>query len=164
MCVLSPVWLFRYPMDCSLLRSSVHGISQARRLEWVAISYFRGSSWPGDQTCISCVSWFGIWILYHSATWEASWVNKSMKKRIPAGWVCLETCLRRMPFLSGRVVGSLPPESYRGIILRIYCVALQLDCVPHSFVDFWLFSVLPPPLMPTEDIINRTYNCVKRDK
>ena len=151
MCMLSPVWLFHYPMDCHLLRSSVHGISQARRLEWVAISYFRGSSWLGDQTCISCVSWFGIWILYHSATWEASWVNKSMKKRIPAGWVCLETCLRRMPSLSRRVVGSLPPESYRGIILWIYCVALQPDCVPHSFVDFWLFSVLPPPLMPTED-------------
>ena len=31
------------PMDCSLLHYSVHGISQARMLEWVAI-YFRGSS------------------------------------------------------------------------------------------------------------------------
>ena len=36
------------PMDCSLPGSSVHGISQARILEWVAIS--RGSSWPRDQT------------------------------------------------------------------------------------------------------------------
>ena len=32
------------PMDCSLLGSSVHGILQARILEWVAISYSRGSS------------------------------------------------------------------------------------------------------------------------
>ena len=35
------------PMDCSLPGSSVHGILQARRLEWVAISFSRGSSWPG---------------------------------------------------------------------------------------------------------------------
>ena len=43
-------------MDCSLPGSSVHGILQARILEWVAISSSRGSSWPGNQTCISWVS------------------------------------------------------------------------------------------------------------
>ena len=32
------------PMNCSLPGSSVHGISQARILEWIAISFFRGSS------------------------------------------------------------------------------------------------------------------------
>ena len=41
------------PMDCSLLRSSVHGIFQARVLEWVAISFSRGSSWPRDRTQVS---------------------------------------------------------------------------------------------------------------
>ena len=41
---LSHVQLFCYPMDCSLLGSSVHGISQVRILEWVAISFSRGSS------------------------------------------------------------------------------------------------------------------------
>ena len=46
------------PMDCSLPGSSVHGIFQARRLEWVATSYFRGSSWPWDQACLSCISQF----------------------------------------------------------------------------------------------------------
>ena len=35
-------------MDCSQSGSSVHGIFYARTLEWVAISYFRGSSWPRD--------------------------------------------------------------------------------------------------------------------
>ena len=43
------------PMDCSLPGSSVHGIFQARVLEWVAISFSRGSSWPRDQ------SWFQKW-------------------------------------------------------------------------------------------------------
>ena len=40
------------PMDCSLPRSSVHGIFQARILEWVAISFSRGSSWPRDRTWV----------------------------------------------------------------------------------------------------------------
>ena len=41
------------PMDCSPQSSFVHGILQARILEWVAISSCRGSSRPKDQTCIS---------------------------------------------------------------------------------------------------------------
>ena len=56
------------PMDCSLLGSSAHGILQARILEWVAISYSRGSPHPRDQTHFSCIS---RWILDHRATWEA---------------------------------------------------------------------------------------------
>ena len=51
--------------------SSVHGISQARILEWVAISSSRESSWPRDGTQVSCISWIGRWILYHCTTWEA---------------------------------------------------------------------------------------------
>ena len=41
------------PMDCSLPGSSVHEIFQARILEWVAISFSRGSSQPGDRTWVS---------------------------------------------------------------------------------------------------------------
>ena len=41
------------PMDCSLPSFSVHGIFQARVLEWVAISFSRGSSWLRDQTQVS---------------------------------------------------------------------------------------------------------------
>ena len=59
-CMLSGVWLCN-PMDCSPPGSSVHGISQARILEWVAISFSRGSSWPRDQICVSCI---GREILY----------------------------------------------------------------------------------------------------
>ena len=53
------------PMDCSLLASSVHGISQARILEWVAVSYSRHSSQPRDRTYISYVSCLLKWILCH---------------------------------------------------------------------------------------------------
>ena len=61
--MLSPQ-LFCNPMNCSLPGSSVHGISQARILERVAISFSRGSSWLRDEThiCISRQSW---------ATWKA---------------------------------------------------------------------------------------------
>ena len=54
--------------NCSPPGSSVPGISQARILEWVAISYFMGSSWPRDRSHVSCS---GRRILYHWATWEA---------------------------------------------------------------------------------------------
>jgi len=56
------------PMDCSPPGSSVHGISLARILECVAISFSRGFSWPRDWTCVSCIC---RWILYSSATREA---------------------------------------------------------------------------------------------
>ena len=43
-------------MDCSPPGSSVHGILQARILEWGAISCSRGSCQPRDRTCVSCGS------------------------------------------------------------------------------------------------------------
>ena len=51
-CVLSPSITSDscVPMDCSPPGSSAHGIFQARLLEWVAISFSRGSSQPRDQT------------------------------------------------------------------------------------------------------------------
>ena len=58
-------------MDHSPPCSSVHGIFQARILEWVAISSSRGSSQPRDWTCISCVSGIGRQILYHWTSGEA---------------------------------------------------------------------------------------------
>ena len=43
-------------MDCNLPGSSLHGILQARRLEWVAISFSRRSSQSGDETQVSCIA------------------------------------------------------------------------------------------------------------
>ena len=57
------------PTDCSPPGSSVHGILQARILEWVAISFSRGSSRPRDWTCVSCLSCTGKQILYHLSHW-----------------------------------------------------------------------------------------------
>ena len=59
---LSCVWLFVTPVNCSPPGSSVHGVSQARILEWVATSFSRGSPRPRDWTQ---VSYIGRQILYH---------------------------------------------------------------------------------------------------
>ena len=74
---LSRVRLFVPPpptMDCSLPGSSIHGIFQARVLEWVAISFSRASSQPGDRTWVFphcrqtlyCLSHQGILESLHS--------------------------------------------------------------------------------------------------
>ena len=58
-CVLSSfscVWTLCDPMDCSLPGFSVHGILQARILDWVVMPSSRGSSRPRDQTLISYIT------------------------------------------------------------------------------------------------------------
>ena len=73
--------VYVYVLSCSVLSNSlrphdcppgspVHGISQAKIRELVAISYSRGSSRPRDQTHVSCVFFNGRWILHHHAAWK----------------------------------------------------------------------------------------------
>ena len=52
------------PMDYSPPSSSSHGILQARILDCIVISFSRGSSWPRDRTCVSCI--FPTLNLYNS--------------------------------------------------------------------------------------------------
>ena len=75
------------PMDYSPPGSSVHGILQAKILEWVAISFFRGSSWSRDRTLISCI---GGRILNHWATWEA------LPALHPSPWFLFQSVLHRV--------------------------------------------------------------------
>ena len=71
MCVVA------YKVYCSPTGFSVHGISQAGILKWVAIYSPRGSFRPRDWTHVSCGSCIGRWILYHWATWEALLLEES---------------------------------------------------------------------------------------
>ena len=72
-CMLShsAVSSFLRPLDSSLTGSPGHGIFQARILEWVAISYSRGSSQFRDQTHVSSIFGIGRQILYLCVTYEA---------------------------------------------------------------------------------------------
>ena len=68
-CMLSHVQLFAAPWTVACYGSSGHGILQARVLEWVAIPFSRGSSWPRDRTEVSYIAgrFFLIWATrFHS--------------------------------------------------------------------------------------------------
>ena len=74
------------PVDCSLRGSSVHGIFQSWVLEWVAISFSRGFSWPRNWTQVSCIAGgcFTLW-----ATREAQPPSRFFneeEKRMMRGW------------------------------------------------------------------------------
>ena len=70
------------PVDCSPPGFSDHGILQARILEWVATSFFRGSSWPRDWTQVSHIAGrcFSLWatrgaVLLYSRNQPTLWSN-----------------------------------------------------------------------------------------
>ena len=75
------------PIDCSPPGSSVHGILQARILEWVAMSFSRGSSWPRDWTQVSHITsrFFPVW-----ATGEAPFLGIYSKDKKTLIWK--DTC------------------------------------------------------------------------
>ena len=84
------------PMDCSPPGSSVHGILQARILEWAAMPSSRGSSWPRVGTHVCYVSCIDMWVLYHWAT-------------------CVCSVAKPCPTLCDPVDCSLPGSSAHGI-------------------------------------------------
>ena len=71
------------PMGCSLSGPSVHGIFQARVLEWIAISFSRGPSWSRNRNQVSRIAGrrFTIW-----ATREVTWVLEEQDKSALSLW------------------------------------------------------------------------------
>ena len=99
-------------MNCSLSSSSVRGIFQARILEWVAISFSRGSSWPRDRTCISCVSYVGRRVLYQLSHQGSLHLNYSQFLFV-VSHLPQNLGIWKMGFIpSGWKTQFLPPESY----------------------------------------------------
>ena len=111
------------PVNCSQPDSSVCGIFQAKKLEWVAISLSRGSSHPKDRTHISCVSCIVGGFFTHWATWEAPSISILLGLWSVVGWIsgsgnCKYTgsTIRlghRQIFISGWIL-ELNPPGYRG--------------------------------------------------
>ena len=71
------------PVDCRPSGSSVHGISQARILEWAATPFSRGSSQPRDWTWVSCIAgrFFTIWATRE--VWLEPWQKNSRETQPP---------------------------------------------------------------------------------
>ena len=104
-CLVTKLFLILWdPVDCSLPDSSVYGISQARILEWVTISFSKESSLPRDRTYVSSLAgrFFTIW-----ATWEAH--PKFTDKEIEAWRDCHMSTVTHLTWtqgdLSGREIG-----------------------------------------------------------
>ena len=99
-------------MGCSPPGSSVRGILQARILEWVAIPFSRGSSWPRSLTHVSCVSCIGRRMLSYAKS--------------------LQSC----PTLCDPTDGSQPRSPIPGILQ-----ARTLERVAISFSNAWKWKV-----------------------
>ena len=93
------------PKDCSPPGSSILGIFQARILEWVAILFSRGSSWPRNRTQISCITgtFFTIWRLGKPTVhgifqarileWAASSFSRHMCYHMIFVFLCPRICI-----------------------------------------------------------------------
>ena len=106
-------------MDYSLPGSSVHGISQARIMEWVAMPFSRGSSQLRDWTCISHI---GKLILYHSATRELSPYFQCLFSSVQFSSVtqsCPTLCDSMNPSMPGLPVHHQLPEFTQTNIHRV---------------------------------------------
>ena len=92
------------PMDCSLPGSYVHGIFQAMVLEWIAISYSKGSSQPRDRTPVSCIidRCFIIWATREVSEWGADVHSAELLNSYPK---CQKQChtphLAKRQFING---------------------------------------------------------------
>ena len=107
-------------MDCNLPGSSLHMVFQARILEWVAISFSRESSWPKDQTSISCLA--GGFFTTQSP-------GKPLKLDTAKS---LQSCLT----LCNPIGGSPPGSPVPGILQ-----ARTLEWVATSFANAWKWKV-----------------------
>ena len=102
---------------------SVHGILQARILEWVAMLSYRGSSVPRDWALASYVSCICRWILYHWGTLEAQYMYAAKS---------LQSC----PTLCDPRDGSPPGSPVPGILQ-----ARTLEWLAISFSNAWKWKV-----------------------
>ena len=91
------------PIECSLSGSSIHGIFQARVLEWIAISFSRGSSWPRNWTQVSRFAGrrFTVW-----ATRKAEY--KWGKVKVIRGAFQVALVVKNLPANAGDIKDTSP--------------------------------------------------------
>ena len=110
------------PHECSLSGFSVHGVLQARILEWIAIPFSRGSSQLRDRAMVSCITgrFFTIW------TTENSHIISCRTYKVSA------KSLQSFPTLCDPIDGSPPGSPIPGILR-----ARTLEWVAISFSNAW---------------------------
>ena len=133
-------------MSCSPPGSSVHGIFQARILEWVAISFSRGSSWPRDQTQVSCIAGRLLtgWATREfrlAAKYLLHWTSSMVQSISPTTTIISDSIpaaksLQLCPTLCDPVDGSPAGFPDPGILQ-----ARTLEWVAISFSNAWKWKV-----------------------
>ena len=161
------------PMDCISPGSSVHGVLQARILDWVAIPFSRGSSLPRDQTQVSWIAggFFTIWAIIwkpkgfqREARWK-HWLSSLVGSTVHGifqarmmEWVAISSSRetswpRNQTYISyvsciGRQANSLP-LCHMGspildyIISQIKSLPIFGKDVPFYFLDRFFFLSSP---------------------
>ena len=111
-------------MDCSPPGSSVHGILQARILEWVANSSSRGSSWPRDWTHISCIEgrFFTIW---STREWASIPILRNSSCTLKAQQIDRLEFYLRWKHHAGRIARDTAPE-LEGWVPTMLLLAVRL--------------------------------------
>ena len=133
-------------MDCSPPDSSVHGISQARILEWVAIFFSRGSSQPRDWTCVSCIAGgllHRTQILYRAPRWH-QWDKVSIpgSGRSPGGENALYSSI-----LPGRIPWTEEPGGLQSIGSQRVRHDWVSECSADKNSTNWHYCKLKMPLI-----------------
>ena len=134
-------------MGCSSPGLFVHGISQARVLRQIAISYSRGSSQPRDRTYTSCASCIGkqnaIWeapfnhILGFKSFFSELWVSIGEGNGIPLQYSCLENPMDREAWWAA-VHGVVKSRTWLSdFTFTFHFPALEKEMATHSSVLAW---------------------------
>ena len=123
------------PMDCSLSGVSIHGIFQARVLDWVAISFSRVSSWSRDLTQVSYIAGRCFYSLSHQRrpfTYRDPFNLKTVIQQLnDIGIISTSTpCIAKI-WVKGMKKDLFPP--------RNYCLNNRKQCYKFTFVK-QLFS------------------------
>ena len=123
------------PMDYILPGSSVHGVSQARILQWVAMPSCRGSSWPRNRTQVSSISWLagGFFITVPPG-----------KSYVFLAWALMDYSFiwldQKMPFLGLLFKPTLKATSENS--RRVFHWYTGHNCnLPHALVSLILFNL-----------------------
>ena len=163
----SCVWLFATP------RTIVHGILQARILEWVAFPFSRGASHPRDWTQVSCIAggFFTSWATrkphpnisppHHPSPVNSALIWLLLFPQLPVprssfllAFLCFPPRLLLILVSSPVCCFSLWPNDPSsqpcsaplwGLVSCPVVLSPQSPWLPHIFMDFCLF--LPPPLL-----------------
>ena len=158
------------PTDYSPPGSPVHGILQARIVEWVAIPFSRGSSRPRDRTCVSCIAdrFFTVWATREAprGASSAEHISKATLRSLSYQGPDRLHCLGHIrppdpcPVMAQHCLESLCQVSVMAVPQGCLRVRLPWNTVPPSWLS-WSLLFLPHFLVALYAEMNQLKICLK---